>query len=68
MNNLITYNATIHVPDTENQGNYDVKGQVWVDVLDQSEVEGRVKKHIMFENNCNEDDILDLKLTIPKRI
>lgn len=68
MNNLVTYRATIHVPDTENQGNYNVSGQVWVDVLDQSEIEGRVKKWIMFENNCDEVDILDLELTIPKRV
>lgn len=66
---LVNYQATIGVPDTENQGNYDIDGSLLMDKnIDEQDKLKKVEEFIV--NNIIEDDeiVVDLVLQITDNI
>lgn len=63
-NNLVKYSANIHVPDTENQGNFEAKGTVRVKYSSDNELTEKVIAYIAEKEECEEDEVTDLIINV----
>ena len=65
--NLVKYQADIFVPDTENQGNYEIKGTVEVTYKDDQELQDKVEAYIQ-EQIDEGEEILELIIKVIDKI
>jgi len=66
--NLVKYKADIYVPDTENQGNYEIKGTVEVTYKDDQELQDKVEAYIKEHEIDDDEEILELIIKVIDKI